>query len=62
MSLECLEGRELLTAVAVPSGLVSWWTADNTAADLTGLNNATLYNGATYADRRGRAGVQLRRA
>ena len=49
VSLECLEGRELLTAVGVPSGLVSWWTADGTAVDLTGLNNATLYNGATYA-------------
>jgi outer membrane protein assembly factor BamB len=44
-----LERRELMTAVGVPSGLVSWWTADNTAADQTGLNNATLYNGATYA-------------
>ncbi len=42
VSLERLEGRELLTAVGVPDGLVSWWTADNTAADLTGLNNATL--------------------
>ncbi len=49
MSLECLEGRELLTAVGVPDGLVSWWTADNTAADLKGLNNAILYNGATFA-------------
>jgi sugar lactone lactonase YvrE len=46
MSLERLEGRELLTAVGVPDGLVSWWTADNTAADLKGLNNATL--NATY--------------
>ena len=33
MSLECLEGRELLTAVGVPSGLISWWTADGTAAE-----------------------------
>jgi sugar lactone lactonase YvrE len=37
------------TAVAAPGGLVSWWTADNTAADLKGLNNATLLTGATYA-------------
>lgn len=35
--------------VAPPSGLVSWWTADNTAADLRGLNNGTLSNGTTYA-------------
>jgi hypothetical protein len=28
---------------------VSWWAADNTAADLKGLNNATLSNGTTYA-------------
>src|SRR4051794_23409737 len=49
VGLERLEGRELLTAVGVPDGLVSWWTADGTPADLKGLNNATLYNGTTYA-------------
>ena len=48
VSLECLERRELLTAVAVPSGIVSWWTANSTAADATGLNNATLSN-VTYS-------------
>lgn len=47
--LEALEVRTVPTAVAAPSGLVSWWTANNTAADLIGGNNATLYNGATYA-------------
>ena len=47
--LEVFEDRTVPTAVAAPSGLVSWWTADNTAADLNGLNNATLLNGATYA-------------
>jgi hypothetical protein len=47
--VEPLEDRTVPTAVAPPSGLVSWWTADNTAADLKGLNNATLYNGTTYA-------------
>src|SRR6476659_10195430 len=47
--VETLEARNLPTAVAPPSGLVSWWTADNTAADLKGLNNATLSNGTTYA-------------
>jgi hypothetical protein len=47
--LEALEDRTVPNAVAPPDGLVSWWTADNTAADLKGLNNATLYNGTTYA-------------
>ena len=42
LCLECLEDRRLLTAVAVPSGLVSWWTANDTASDVTGFNNATL--------------------
>jgi hypothetical protein len=36
------------TAVTVPNGIVSWWTANNTAADVYGLNNATL-TGVTYA-------------
>ncbi|WP_165067747.1 Calx-beta domain-containing protein [Paludisphaera rhizosphaerae] len=48
-SLERLEARELLTAVGVPDGLVSWWTGDGTAADLKGVNNASLISGATYA-------------
>ena len=46
--LEALEDRTVPTAVAVPSGIVSWWTANNTAADAMGLNNATLSN-VTYA-------------
>jgi hypothetical protein len=46
--VEVLEERTVPTAVAVPSGLVSWWTANNTAADQTGTNNATLY-GVHYA-------------
>ena len=45
-------------AVAPPSGLVSWWTGDNTAADLLGRNNATLLNGTTYAA--GQVGQALR--
>lgn len=49
LNLERLEGRELLTAVAPPSGLISWWTGDSTAVDLKGANNASLYNGANYA-------------
>ena len=58
--LEALEDRTVPTAVAVPSGIVSWWTANNTAADAMGLNNATLSNG-DLRDRRGRQGVQLQR-
>jgi hypothetical protein len=46
--LETLEDRTVPTAVAVPGGIVSWWTANNTAADVYGLNNATLAN-VTYA-------------
>jgi parallel beta-helix repeat protein len=42
-------------ANGAPSGLVSWWKADSnnasgtTALDVTGTNDATLVNGATYA-------------
>src|SRR5579864_1463623 len=46
--LEALEDRTVPTAVAVPSGAVSWWTANTTANDALGLNNATLSN-VTYA-------------
>jgi hypothetical protein len=46
--VEVLEDRSVPTAVAAPSGLVSWWTANGTAADAMGLNNATL-TGVTYA-------------
>src|SRR4051794_24104609 len=49
LAAELLEQRDVPSAVAPPAGLVSWWTADNTAADLKGLNNATLFNGTTYA-------------
>jgi hypothetical protein len=48
LHLEELETRSLLTPVAAPSGLVSWWTANGTTADAMGLNNATL-TGVTYA-------------
>jgi hypothetical protein len=44
LALEPLEDRTVPTAVAAPSGLVSWWTANNTANDAMGLNNATLTN------------------
>lgn len=49
LQLETLETRSLLTAVAVPANLVSEWSAENNAVDVMGLNNATLYNGTTYA-------------
>jgi hypothetical protein len=49
LGLEPLEDRVVPAPVPPPSGLVSWWTGDNTAADLEGLNNGTLYNGTTYA-------------
>ncbi|HVC96577.1 MAG TPA: LamG-like jellyroll fold domain-containing protein [Pirellulales bacterium] len=48
LRLEVLEERSLLTAVALPADAVSWWTANNTASDALGLNNATLSN-VTYA-------------
>ncbi|HZY87891.1 MAG TPA: hypothetical protein VFE78_23860, partial [Gemmataceae bacterium] len=48
LGLEVLEDRTVPTAVAAPANLVSWWTAQNTAADAMGLNNATLTN-VTYA-------------
>jgi hypothetical protein len=49
LAAETLEEREVPAAVAPPGGVVSWWTGDNTAADLEGLNNASLVSGATYA-------------
>jgi DNA-binding beta-propeller fold protein YncE len=48
LTVEALEQRTVPTAVAMPSGIVSWWTANNTAADVYGLNNAALTN-VTYA-------------
>ena len=48
LSVETLEDRTVPTAVALPSNAVSWWTANSTAADAMGLNNATLSN-VTYA-------------
>ncbi len=48
LCLEVLEDRTVPTAVATPANLVSWWTANSTAADAMGLNNATL-TGVNYA-------------
>ena len=42
--VEALEDRTVPTAVALPSNAVSWWTANSTANDALGLNNATLSN------------------
>ena len=42
LRLEHLEGREMMA-------VVSWWTANNTAADSVGTNHGTLTSGATYA-------------
>ena len=35
--------------IPAPEGLVSWWTADATTADLMGRNDAVLIDGAGYA-------------
>jgi outer membrane protein assembly factor BamB len=48
LCLETLDDRTVPTAVPLPSNAVSWWTANNTAKDALGLNNATLTN-VTYA-------------
>ena len=47
--LERLEDRSLLAAIAPPDGIVSWWTGDNTTADLLGRNDGALFNGGAYA-------------
>jgi sugar lactone lactonase YvrE len=44
LHIEALEDRTLPTAVALPSNAVSWWSANSTANDALGLNNATLSN------------------
>jgi hypothetical protein len=44
LDVETLEDRTVPTAVALPSNAVSWWTANSTANDALGLNNATLSN------------------
>src|SRR5262245_14807410 len=46
--LEALEDRATPAALAPPSGLVSWWTGDGSAADLAGVADATALNGAAY--------------
>jgi hypothetical protein len=34
--------------ISPPSNLVSWWSGDNDALDMMGMNNGTLMNGAIY--------------
>lgn len=36
------------TCLPHPSGIVSWWTGDNTANDVEGLNNGTINTGVSY--------------
>src|SRR5262249_45367028 len=49
LHVEALEDRTVPTAVAAPSGLVSWWTGNNTAADVLGAHNGTLVGGTTFS-------------
>jgi outer membrane protein assembly factor BamB len=44
-----LEDRTAPTAVDAPSGLISWWTGNNTAADVLGAHNGTLVGGTTFS-------------
>lgn len=37
------------TCVTAPSGIVSWWRADDNAWDVMNLNNGVLQNGATFS-------------
>jgi hypothetical protein len=39
----------LASCYSPPPGLVNYWPADGSGADLVGTNNATLLNGATFA-------------
>ncbi len=38
-----------VNCVPPPSGMISWWQGDGNTNDLMGLNNGSLFNGATYA-------------
>src|SRR5215471_10787566 len=37
------------SCVSAPSGLVSWWRAENDASDAKGTNNGVLLNGTAFA-------------
>ncbi len=38
-----------VTCITPPTGIVSWWTGDNTANDKENLNNGTINSGVTYS-------------
>lgn len=38
------------SCVPPPSGMISWWTGDDNAQDLLGVNHGTLMNNASFAD------------
>jgi hypothetical protein len=40
---------QVVTLVATPPGIISWWKAENNAQDAIGTNHGTAMNGATYA-------------
>ncbi len=47
--VQALEARCLLSIVAAPAGLVSWYRGEGNANDSADGNNGTLQNGATFA-------------
>jgi hypothetical protein len=49
LRLELLEDRTVPTAVAVPSGIQSWWAGDGNATDRVGSNPGTLNGNVTFA-------------
>src|SRR5262245_39229580 len=49
LAVEQLEQRAVPAAIAPPTGILSWWTGDNSATDLLGVNHGSLLNGANYA-------------
>jgi len=44
-----VEGGTVSVCTPPPSGMVSWWSADNNTLDMAGNNHGTLMGGATYA-------------
>jgi len=47
----------LVTCIAPPSGMVSWWPGDGNANDIIGNNNGTLYGGPTFTYITGMVGM-----
>ena len=46
---KCAPVMQTNTCVTPPSGIVSWWSAEENANDVAGNNNGTLQGGATFA-------------